>query len=87
MFGRKFGGLHGMKKTMNGIMKIKKNPPLEKELEITLEQLYNGAIKCVKIERKVSIIILSFKYNNNNKFHISYKNYLFNIQLIKFTIY
>jgi len=53
MFGRKFGGLHGMKKTMNGIMKIKKNPPLEKELEITLEQLYNGAIKCVKIERKV----------------------------------
>jgi len=53
MFGRKFGGLHGMKKTMDGIMKIKKNPPLEKELEITLEQLYNGAIKCVKIERKI----------------------------------
>jgi len=56
MFGRKFGGLHGMKKTMNGIIKIKKNPTLEKELEITLEQLYNGAIKCVKIERKVRVI-------------------------------
>ena len=42
-----FGGLQGRSQP-------KQDPPVERELSVTLEEVYNGCIKKMKIARKVS---------------------------------
>lgn len=43
----KFGGLKGRSQP-------KQDPPIERELLLTLEEVYNGCIKKMEISRKVS---------------------------------
>ncbi|KAJ3219196.1 DnaJ sub B member 13 [Dinochytrium kinnereticum] len=52
-FGNKFGGMHGMNRPNPAISPPVQDPPIEKDLNVTLEELYNGAVKKVKILRKV----------------------------------
>jgi DnaJ homolog subfamily B member 13 len=48
-FGKKFGGLHGMAHTF-----VKtQDPPVEFALDLTLEELYHGCVKKVKISRRI----------------------------------
>lgn len=55
-FGDYFGGMHGMNRPENqpgiGAGPIK-NPPVETTMDFTLEELYNGTVRKVKISRKV----------------------------------
>ncbi|KAI9205738.1 DnaJ domain-containing protein [Polychytrium aggregatum] len=54
LFGQKFGGLHGMNKGSVGLgAGPVQAPPIESFLDVTLEELYTGAVKRVKIKRKV----------------------------------
>jgi hypothetical protein len=60
-FGKNFGGLHGMNSD-NAFNKgpIKAEPKLY-DLNVSLEELYTGALKKIKVNRKVRIsIILNF---------------------------
>lgn len=52
-FGKNFGGLHGMN-TDNALNKgpVKAEPKLY-DLNVSLEELYNGALKKIKVNRKV----------------------------------
>ncbi|KAI8929608.1 DnaJ domain-containing protein [Entophlyctis helioformis] len=52
IFGSKFGGLHGMNRGVNPQL-INQDPPVEFDLLLTLEELYLGCIKKIKITRKV----------------------------------
>ncbi|KAJ3177843.1 DnaJ sub B member 13 [Gaertneriomyces sp. JEL0708] len=49
-FGTKFGGLYGMNKS--DASPSSKPPPIEKDLGVTLEELYLGGVRRMKIERK-----------------------------------
>lgn len=53
LFGSKFGGMHGMnaKSPISG--GPVKNPAVHHDLVLSLEELYNGTLKKVKISRKV----------------------------------
>ena len=45
----KFGGLKGRSQP-------KQDPPIERELMLTLEEVYNGCIKKMEISRKVCLV-------------------------------
>ena len=45
----KFGGLKGRSQP-------KQDPPIERDLMLTLEEVYNGCIKKMEISRKVSLL-------------------------------
>jgi DnaJ-class molecular chaperone len=51
-FGKKFGGLHGMANSTTNFQRIQ-DPAVEFDLELTLEELYYGALKKIKISKKV----------------------------------
>ncbi len=50
--GVSFGGLKGRSQP-------KQDPPIEKDLSLTLEEIFNGSIKKMKIARKVNSFSLS----------------------------
>ncbi|KAJ3392153.1 DnaJ sub B member 13 [Lobulomyces angularis] len=52
LFGSKFGGMHGMSSVSNAEGPTK-DPPFLIDLPLTLEELYSGTVKKVKIQRKV----------------------------------
>ncbi|KAJ3315362.1 DnaJ sub B member 13 [Blyttiomyces sp. JEL0837] len=52
-FGQKFGGMHGMNHTNAALSPPAQDPNVEKDLELTLEELYNGTVKKVKMIRKI----------------------------------
>ncbi|KND03506.1 uncharacterized protein SPPG_00989 [Spizellomyces punctatus DAOM BR117] len=55
-FGPRFGGLHGMNRPAdqaNPLTGPVQDPPVEHDLELTLEELYLGTVKKMKISRKV----------------------------------
>lgn len=56
LFGKKFGGMHGMNNTSPAAEGPQQDPPVNHELHVTLEELYLGAVKKMKITRKVSYI-------------------------------
>ncbi|KAJ3299776.1 DnaJ sub B member 13 [Borealophlyctis nickersoniae] len=53
VFGSKFGGLHGMNHPTAATSGPVQDPPVEKELWVSLEELYLGTVKKMKISRKV----------------------------------
>jgi len=52
-FGAKFGGLHGMTTGNAASGEPVQPPPIEQDLHLTFEELYNGTIKKIKITRRV----------------------------------
>ncbi|KAJ3098422.1 DnaJ sub B member 13 [Phlyctochytrium planicorne] len=52
-FGNKFGGMHGMNRQNPALAPPVQDPPVQKDLYVTLEELYNGTLKKVKITRKI----------------------------------
>ena len=50
-----FGGIHGRGRR-------KQDPPIERELYLTLEEVYKGCVKKMKISRRVC------QYSHNNNF-------------------
>ncbi|KAJ3294531.1 DnaJ sub B member 13 [Rhizoclosmatium sp. JEL0117] len=52
-FGQKFGGMHGMNHPNAALSPPAQDPPVEASLEVTLEELYVGTVKKVKVVRKV----------------------------------
>lgn len=46
-----FGGVKGRSQP-------KKDPPIERDLALTLEEVYNGCIKKMKISRKVWVTLI-----------------------------
>ncbi|EGF83658.1 hypothetical protein BATDEDRAFT_86054 [Batrachochytrium dendrobatidis JAM81] len=52
VFGSRFGGLHGMNKGVSESA-IVQDPPIEFDLILTLQELYLGCVKKIKISRKV----------------------------------
>ncbi|KAL2919315.1 hypothetical protein HK105_200958 [Polyrhizophydium stewartii] len=52
VFGSKFGGLHGMNRAVNS-QAVTQDLPVEFDLVLTLEELYLGCVKKIKISRKV----------------------------------
>eukprot|EP00842_Homolaphlyctis_polyrhiza_P000630 jgi/Hompol1/1568/HPOL_002716-RA len=52
VFGSKFGGLHGMNRGVNGHA-ITQDPPVEFDLVLTLEEIYMGCVKKIKVTRKI----------------------------------
>ncbi|KAJ3110679.1 DnaJ sub B member 13 [Physocladia obscura] len=53
-FGEKFGGMYGMNSSKNAALNPpKQDPPVAANLDVTLEELYLGSIKKIKIFRKV----------------------------------
>ena len=59
-FGSKFGGLHGMASSLNNSKPVQE-PPVKFDLALTLEQLFSGCLKKIKVSRKVRLINLGFK--------------------------
>ncbi|KAJ3045730.1 DnaJ sub B member 13 [Rhizophlyctis rosea] len=53
VFGSKFGGLHGMNRPSPATSRAAQGEPMEKELPLTLEELYTGTVKKMKVSRKV----------------------------------
>ncbi|KAJ3313091.1 Mitochondrial translocator assembly and maintenance protein 41 [Boothiomyces sp. JEL0838] len=51
-FGKKFNGLHGLASN-NSIFAPTQDPTLEFDIHLTLEELYTGALKKIKISRKL----------------------------------
>ncbi|KAJ3262068.1 DnaJ sub B member 13 [Boothiomyces macroporosus] len=51
-FGKKFNGLHGLASN-NSIFAPTQDPTLEFDINLTLEELYTGALKKIKISRKL----------------------------------
>lgn len=55
-FGPAFGGMHGMADRLFGDgTQLKDTEPVLQDLPLTLEELYNGAVKVIKISKKVSL--------------------------------
>ncbi|KAJ3383336.1 DnaJ sub B member 13 [Entophlyctis sp. JEL0112] len=52
-FGTKFGGMYGMNTRNPASSAPVQDPPVEMELPVTLEELYIGCVKKVKVVRKV----------------------------------
>ncbi|KAJ3072333.1 DnaJ sub B member 13 [Podochytrium sp. JEL0797] len=52
-FGNKFGGMHGMNHTNAALSPPAQDAVVEMQLEATLEELYMGSVKKVKVSRKV----------------------------------
>jgi DnaJ family protein B protein 13 len=51
-FGKKFGGLHGMSNSAK-VFDPSQDSPMEFDLKLTLEELYGGCLKKIKVTRKV----------------------------------
>ncbi|KAI9331202.1 DnaJ domain-containing protein [Obelidium mucronatum] len=52
-FGNKFGGMYGMNHPNAALSAPAQDPPVETSLEVTLEELYIGSVKKVRVARKV----------------------------------
>lgn len=52
LFGSKFGGMHGMAKAANA-EGPQQSPQVVVDLPLTLEELYNGTVKKITIEKKI----------------------------------
>ncbi|KAJ3402769.1 DnaJ sub B member 13 [Chytriomyces hyalinus] len=52
-FGSKFGGMYGMNHPNAAISPPAQDQPVEKTLEVTLEELYMGTVKKIRVTRKV----------------------------------
>ena len=59
----KFGGLKGRSRP-------KQDPPIERDLLLTLEEVYNGCIKKMEISRKVSLMVfIGARFINTKHVH------------------
>ncbi|KAJ2998365.1 DnaJ sub B member 13 [Globomyces sp. JEL0801] len=85
-FGKKFGGMYGLN-FKNSILQPTQDPPVHFDIECTLEELFIGTIKKVKISRNVGTKIIFQKEGDQapNKIPGMKKNQLIVADLI-FTI-